>query len=580
MALDYNTHLTHCHIVGRASEKNSTEWRVIPEIVAFVVEGKSARSAAAAANTIKPERIKIMKRRISITLTILSLLLGLGLLGLWLPATTTGGSLPALQGEAALNRLKTPDGLQVETGGDEGRSHHLGMKLRSAVYGERQMAARAGRLTDSGARAGIRHELRHSESTDQSGITEWRIDSVRARGDEREGSTSQPHVVLVHPLARGVWTAPTIQEGIEMVAPGGRVFVLPETYPERLTVSKGVTVQGIGGPAWPVIIEPPDIPPSVIEVATSEPVVLRGLTVHVPGSAGIRGIGAVDLTVEWTKVLAVNPPIDADTLITVANNLADGRRARMVVRHNFIDGTVPNPPFAQNFGVRPEGDVDALIERNVIRRTGGACIFVLPRSDLGGELNADILDNDLDECHPAGRVAAIIVGPFGANLPSPTRPITATGTVNIIGNKIANSTGACLNSAIDYEVFSGRIERNRIESVVKPCAAPTGRNLPAAIWIGRLTPAHPFPPVTPTVRFNDIVGNAHAGLGIAPNQTIPIDASCNYWGSESGPSGLGAGTGDAIVVQPGGAAPEFMPFATKPIAGRKVKRCSQPQQSQ
>ena len=47
-----------------------------------------------------------MKLRISITLTILSLLLGLGLLRLWLPASTTGGPLPALQGEAALNHLK------------------------------------------------------------------------------------------------------------------------------------------------------------------------------------------------------------------------------------------------------------------------------------------------------------------------------------------------------------------------------------------------------------------------------------------------------------------------------------------
>jgi hypothetical protein len=107
-----------------------------------------------------------MKRPISITLPILGLLLVLGLLRLWLPVSTTGGPLPALQGEAALNYLKeqglygslqkavkaaryglyqeskqsggwladnpaprlrarfTPDGLQVETGGEGGRSHH------------------------------------------------------------------------------------------------------------------------------------------------------------------------------------------------------------------------------------------------------------------------------------------------------------------------------------------------------------------------------------------------------------------------------------------------------------------------
>jgi hypothetical protein len=47
-----------------------------------------------------------MRRRISITLTICSLLLVLGLLRLWLPASPAGGSLPALQGEAAINHLK------------------------------------------------------------------------------------------------------------------------------------------------------------------------------------------------------------------------------------------------------------------------------------------------------------------------------------------------------------------------------------------------------------------------------------------------------------------------------------------
>jgi len=260
-----------------------------------------------------------MKQRISITSTILNLLLGL-----WIPASTVGGPLLALQEETALNHLKehglygslqeavtasrydlnreskqngdwlpdnlaqllrapfTPAGSQVESGGAEGRSHCLGTKLWSAGYGARHVAARAA----SGTCAEIRHELHHSEiSTDQSRVTELRINSDLARGNKFDGPISQPQVVLVHPQARGGWMAPTIQEGIEMVAPGGRVFVLPGTYPERLTVQKGVTVQGIGGHASPVIVAPPDIPPSVIEVATSEPVVLRGLTVHVPGAA-------------------------------------------------------------------------------------------------------------------------------------------------------------------------------------------------------------------------------------------------------------------------------------------------------
>jgi hypothetical protein len=243
----------------------------------------------------------------------------------------------------------------------------------------------------------------------------------------------------------------------------------------------------------------------------------------------------------------------------------------MVVRHSFLDGAIPNPRITQSFAVRPQGDVDALIEGNVIRRAGGPCIFLVTRADLGRELNAEILNNDIDECHPFGRAGAILVGPVAVNLPSPERPLTATGIVNIIGNTFRNSTGACLTTAIGYEVYTGRIERNRIIDVVKPCATPTPRNLPSAIWIGRLTPAFPFPPVDLTVRFNDVAGNAHAGLRVAPNQTIPIDASCNYWGSQWGPSGVGSG--DAILVEAGAATPAFMPFATRPIAGRRVRGC-------
>jgi hypothetical protein len=216
--------------------------------------------------------------------------------------------------------------------------------------------------------------------------------------------------------------------------------------------------------------------------------------------------------------------------------------------------------------------VDAVLERNTLRRLGGACIFAVTRADLAGEPNVDILDNDLDECHPIGRGAAILVGPLAVNLPSPTRPLTATGTVNIIGNTIRNSAAHCLNNAIAYEVYTGRIERTRILDFVQPCATAASRSLAGAIWIGRVSPV-PFPPVTPSVQYNDIIGNAQAGLRIAANQTISLDASCNFWGSESGPSGIGGGDGDAIVVQTGGAAPLFTPFAAAPIAGDSQSRC-------
>jgi hypothetical protein len=377
-------------------------------------------------------------------------------------------------------------------------------------------------------------------------------------------------------------TAATIQEAIEKVGPDPRTRILipPGTYAETLRITKGVSIEPLARGSGTVIIAPPGTPQSVIEIATTEPVTLSGLTVRVPGRFGIRGSGGVNLTVRQSVITAVNPAVgEPMTLIVVGNNSSvTGARAKVSLRLNQLDGTVTN---VSRLEARPEvqplmlvGDIDGDVARNVIRRSGFACVFVRTRDDLAGETNIDITDNTIDDCHPFRRSAAIFVGSPSVLKLTPDQRITSTGKVNIVGNTIRNSSKDCLNTAISFDVFEGRIERNQIVDFVQSCGDPTARNAPAAIFIGLLRGnMPPVPAVVPTVRFNDIRGNAHAGLAIAPNQTIAIDASCNYWGSERGPSGIGYGDGDAIVVEPGGVAPVFMPFAKSPVAKAPPGRC-------
>jgi hypothetical protein len=388
------------------------------------------------------------------------------------------------------------------------------------------------------------------------------------------GGIGRPSV-LVNPSASAVGTATSIQQGIGMVAPGGKVLVVPGTYHESIVIDKGVTLEAVGGESGQVSIIPVGTPFATLEIATSDPVIIRGLTVHArrSGISGVSGLSE-DLTVERTTVLATDPPLGFAWLIDVVGDEPTSRQARLVVRESFLDGSIglersQAPPFPQVFGIRAGGDIDAWIEGNVIRRTGGACIIVQTRDDLGGSLHTDIVSNVFDECH-GGRAGALIVGPpIPRNPPLP--PVTAEGTVNIVGNTILNSRGSCLvTSAIYYELYAGKIEHNRIEGAVPECASASDRVRPAGIWVGSL---RGVPAASPTVRFNNIVGNAHAGLHVGGNITTPLDARCNWWGSASGPSGVGAGTGDAVLLEPGAATPLFMPFASRPIAASGATTC-------
>ena len=388
--------------------------------------------------------------------------------------------------------------------------------------------------------------------------------------------------VLVNPKGEANGTATTIAEGIAMVARGGRVMVLPGTYAEVLVIDKGVTLEGIGGNSGDVIIDvadPAQRPPIAVHVVTADPVTIRNITVTVRGATGIFGDGAraaVNLTLEQVTVVAVSPPLGAGNLVVVTNELpVTGQRARFEMRESHVDGGVTEamnltPPFAQSFGIHPYGDVDAVIVGNTVRRTGGACIWAQIRNDLGGDTRAEIVDNDVDECYPIGRAAAILVGSGAAFAVTPTRPATATGIVNIVGNRIRNTTRSCYTgTGINFEYLGGLVERNSIVDVVQTCTPATGtlRNLPAAIWVGS-TPARGFPAATPIVRYNDLQCNAYAALRVGPNQTTPIDATQNWWGSPTGPSSVGAATGrDALVVEAGAATPLYQPFAGAPVLG-------------
>ncbi len=110
------------------------------------------------------------------------------------------------------------------------------------------------------------------------------------------------HTVVVNPNASGNGIAATIQEGIDMVEAGGKVQIKAGTYVEALLINKGLTLEAIGDGSEPVIIAPPGAPTTAVEVATSEAVFIRDVTVRVSGPNGVLGNGVVDVTAERAQV--------------------------------------------------------------------------------------------------------------------------------------------------------------------------------------------------------------------------------------------------------------------------------------
>ena len=386
-----------------------------------------------------------------------------------------------------------------------------------------------------------------------------------------------PNAIVVNPAASGNGVAATIQEGIDRAASGAEVLVKPGTYNESLKITKGLTLRAIGDGTEPVVVAPLGAPDIAIQIATPEPVIIEDVTLLFGGVNGIRGDGLLNATVQRVRASAINPAIAQARAIAFSDDATKtGGRTKIALRDNVLDGGVsfksaPTPAFAQTFGISLQGDIDGTVERNTIRHTGGASIVITARPDLGGETNLDVVDNDLDESYPLQRAGILLVqAPGGAS-----GTLTATGIVNIVGNTIRNSLGSPLAATAISQMYApGRIERNRIIGVVQDGAVGIATRNPAAIWIGNLSRTLIAPSISPIIRFNDIEQNAQAGLRVGPNITSTIDATCNWWGAASGPSGpFWTGSGDAVLTEGTAPAPTVIPFATAPIAATLAATC-------
>ncbi len=333
-----------------------------------------------------------------------------------------------------------------------------------------------------------------------------------------------PPVVFVGPGG-------SIQNGVNQVDPYGTVIVAAGVYNENVTVNKpGVQLHGAqyGIDArqrlYPVTESIINGTVSLMEQKT----VIDGFTVqNVVGNAGI--FTSATFSGYW-----------------VFNNIVQNNTIGIYL--NSADGT-----FTQ-------------VKQNVVRsnRRPGAASGNGIYSDQGLR-NAVIRDNFLTGHDPVN-AAGINIAPVTQNAASriwitdnllfvdSSIALTNTTVTAVSRNRLILNVGASaifFGGGTSFTDIEGNMIQNNSRGIsVTTAFSPTGtENLEIRI------------------NHNNIQGNTLAGLQVGNNTYSGIlDATNNFWGSASGPSGMGPGTGDAIINNDPDTTILFVPFLTDPIA--------------
>ena len=210
-----------------------------------------------------------------------------------------------------------------------------------------------------------------------------------------------------------------------------------------------------------------------------------------------------------------------------------------------LTGVKINSRLASNAGNK----IGSATEANSIVVTGNTATIngVL----INGEPESVSISNDIIANITANGVNGSVVNGVHFN---------GTGTVKISGNDIKN-----LNAATVRGIFieplggtsSATVEGNNVKGVSNSYGTGVEVNIPSVsttnfvatnntinTWqTGFLVTSASGSTLTQTVQGNFVTGNQ---TGCINTSSSPLNATCNWWGSASGPSGAGPGTGDPV----------------------------------
>ena len=359
------------------------------------------------------------------------------------------------------------------------------------------------------------------------------LQSAHANGLER----LEPRQLLSATVVGSPTVYPTIQAAVNAAPAGGTVRVTAGTYAELVTVAKpltllgaqaGVDARSLSRGRGESVVDGQDFGcgnrSSAFDV-TANNVTIDGFTVQGQTSSNVYGAGIVlGPSIAGAHVLDDIVQDNVVGLYLANDSAADPA----VIEHDvFADNN--NPGNNNGRGIYTDGGVSGGLLTNVLidadtfignvgDGTSGnpEAAVGLEAQGAGKQFNVAITNNVM-----AGNGKGLLV-------------YNATG-VTFSGNLVTSSTDAT-SAAI-------RDEGNVVNMTVDGNTVLGGTG--AAILVDNKSAAGPSSNVT--VNGNNFAGNAGGGVSVAAGAvTGTLDARFDYWGSTSGPSGAGTGTGQSV----------------------------------
>jgi hypothetical protein len=372
--------------------------------------------------------------------------------------------------------------------------------------------------------------LPESTTTERGANYELRVEADVA-DDSRSGSDSAP-----------VTVSNSIQAAINAASPGGTVDVVPGTYDESVTVNKSVTVDGpnAGLDGASTARGPEAVVTSGLQIVADN-VTVDGLQVENAGRDGIRfGPDTVPSNVTIQN-----------SVVTNVTGTVGGKSAANGIQFQFgspVDQTAGNIQILDN-------EVSDISSPDTSGETDAIGVNVLPR---GNNVDLEIRGNTFNGIE-AGNDTSGSGAASARAISLDTQDDNESGFGRVDGAVVTNNTfdGITADDVRAIALFEdGRLDpregvedfsitrNNFTDLALTPNATQPG---PAAVFVGGYETLG-----TGVVTENNIESGAvfrtnnSAIPGFDLSNAEDLNATENWWGNETGPSGAGFGVGSPV----------------------------------